>query len=86
MNIVFLDINGVIQPDDTENHFYEYSLKTKKLISELSEKYGVDYSKYNYIDVLSAYFDWKEEAVDRVKWVLDKCDAKIIPTTDARYI
>ena len=84
MNIVFLDIDGVLQPRESEDHFYEYSLQTRKLINDLSLKYGADYTKYNYMDVLATYYDWKEEAVERVRWILDKANAKIIVSSDWR--
>ena len=40
MNIVFLDIDGVLQPYDSENHFYEINNKTKELVRLLSEKHN----------------------------------------------
>jgi len=84
MNIVFLDIDGVLQPYDSENHFYSFDKTTKKLINDLSEKYGVDYSKYSIYDVLPVYYDWNSQAIDRLKSILDSTESRIIASTDWR--
>ena len=34
MKIVFLDIDGVLQPYESENHFYEINTKTKKIVDK----------------------------------------------------
>ena len=81
MNIVFLDIDGVLQPYDTKNNFYEFDKKNKKLINDLSEKYNVDYQKYLY-DVLMVYYDWHPQAIARLKKLLEETNAKIIISSD----
>jgi len=84
MNIVFLDIDGVLQPYDSENRFYEINHKTKELVNLLSHKYQIDYTKYSIYDILSVYYDWDESAVNRLKYVLDQTTSKIIITSDWR--
>ena len=82
MNIVFLDIDGVLQPYDSNNRFYEINKNTKKLINDLSEKHNIDYNQYVIYDVLAAYYDWHPQAISRLKAVLDATDSKIIASTD----
>lgn len=79
MKIVFLDIDGVLQPYSSA---YSFSLLDKSQINAISKKYGVDYSKYNISDVSSVYYDWDEQAIARLKYVLDCTDSKIIISSD----
>ena len=81
MNIVFLDIDGVLMPYDAE---FRFCSKDKYLIDNLSNKYGIDYSIYDYYDVSAVYYDWQSEAVSRLKHVLDKTESKIIISSDWR--
>ncbi len=84
MKAVFLDIDGVLQPYDTKDRFYEIDKKAKKLVQDLSEKYHVDYSRYSIYDILMVYYDWKSEAVERLRSVLNQTGAKIIISSDWR--
>jgi len=81
MKIVFLDIDGVIQPYESEFRFYE---KDNKLIDKLSEQFNTDYKQYSYFDINAVYNDWDEQAVDRVKYVLEQTNSKIIVSSDWR--
>ena len=81
MKIVFLDIDGVLQPYDSMNNFYELD---KKLIDRLSQEYEIDFSQYNIYDVMATYYDWHKQAVARLKYVLDESDAKLIISSDWR--
>ena len=80
MNIVFLDIDGVLQPYDSENRFYS----DKRTIGKLSNKFGIDYSKHSFYDVTAVYYDWDSQAVSRLKYILDKTNSKIIISSDWR--
>ena len=80
MNIVFLDIDGVLQPEESMNRFYS----DRSIIDKLSKKYNIDYSEYNYWDVVAVYYDWDEQAVSRLKYILDKTGSKIIISSDWR--
>ena len=82
MKVVFLDIDGVLQPYDSENNFYEINSKTKQLVNDLSNKNNVDYNKYSIYDILPVYYDWHPQAVKRLKSVLDDTGAKIIVSSD----
>ena len=81
MNIVFLDIDGVLQPYDAECRFMH---PDKNIIQTLSEKYNTDYSQYSEYDVFAVYYDWDSQAVSRLKYVLDSTDSKIITSSDWR--
>lgn len=84
MKAIFLDIDGVLQPYSAEDHFYEYDKRTRALIAELSSRHNVDFSQYNFIDVLATYYDWNEQAVARLKYILERTGSKIIASTDWR--
>lgn len=81
MNVVFLDIDGVLQPYDNELRFANVD---KSIIQKLSEKHNIDYSQYSFYDVYAVYYDWDEQAVSRLKYVLDETDSKIIVSSDWR--
>ena len=81
MNIVFLDIDGVLQPYDAEFRFLNLD---RRIIEKLSIKYKTDYSRYGFFDVSSTYYDWDEQAVCRLKYILDKTSSKIIVSSDWR--
>ena len=84
MKVVFLDIDGVLQPYSSENRFYEINRQAKELVNSLSIKYGVDYAKYCIYDILAVYYDWNKEAVERLKYVLKESKARIIISSDWR--
>ena len=81
MNIVFLDIDGVLQPYDAEFRFLNLD---RSIIDKLSLKYGVDYSKYSFYDVAAVYYDWDEQAVSRLRYILNETNSKIITSSDWR--
>ena len=81
MNIVFLDIDGVILPyhsEDRYEHLYDGSIEM------LSKKYNIDYKKYSKYDVLAAYYDWNKKALILLKEILDETNSKIIISSDWR--
>ncbi len=80
MNIVFLDIEGVLQP-----HFSNYGFNAnKKIIETLSNKYNIDYHQYDFYDVAAVYYDWDEQSICRLKYILDKTNSKIIISSNWR--
>ena len=78
MNVVFLDIDGVLQPYNSKERFLHIN---PKIIDQLSEEYGVDYDSYNIYDVCAAYYDWNRNALSLLKNILNETEAKIIMST-----
>ena len=83
MKIVFLDIDGVLQPYDSEYRFYE---KDNQLIDKLSQKYNTDYYQYSFYDLSAVYYDWNKQAISRLKYILNETQSKIIISSDWRNI
>ena len=75
MNIVFLDIDGVIQPYNSKERYNHINSKT---IEYLSNIYKTDYSIYNIYDVCAAYYDWDKKALILLKNILEQTESKII--------
>ncbi len=82
MNIVFLDIDGVLQPYHAESRFYFTEKDFKHVSERLLEKTGIDYLQYDISDVLAVVYDWHPQAVARLKYILDSTESKIIASTD----
>ena len=75
MNVVFLDIDGVIQPYNSKERFLHINSQT---IEYFNEKYKTDYSIYNIYDVCAAYYDWDKNALILLKEILEQTKSKII--------
>ncbi len=78
--VVFLDIDGVLQPTTAQDRFNHNMESLKK---ELAEKYNdnhfLELDKY---DVAAVYYDWNKEAVDFLHKLLSDCDAEIVISSD----
>jgi hypothetical protein len=82
--IIFLDIDGVLQPTNGAQERFEHLKEVDEFNSRLLEEYGVDYSGYNYYDVLAVYYDWDKDAVAELKRILEATGAKIVLSSDWR--
>ena len=80
--VVFLDIDGVLQPTTAQDRFKHDMEALKK---ELAEKYNdchfLELDKY---DVAAIYYDWDKKAVDFLHKLLSECDAEIVISSDWR--
>lgn len=81
MNIIFLDIDGVLQPYGSRKRF---EINRDELVKELTNRYGIDYTKYNKYDVAAAYCDWDKEAVNRIRTIIEKTNSKVVISSDWR--
>lgn len=81
MKVIFLDIDGVLQPYKSENRF---EIDRKALRERLSKELNIDYTIYNEYDVAACYADWDKEAVERIKKIIKETDAKIVISSDWR--
>ena len=100
MRIVFLDIDGVLQPTWSRNRF-EHINEIEDVARQLEAK-NPDYEYYAYVtaeqgphgapysqnirryNLAAVYFDWSKSAVDYLADILEKSDAKIVISSDWR--
>lgn len=81
-NILFLDINGVIQPAWNKNRFEKNNQQIKnKLVATIDEQLIHE----NEEDVATIYYDWDKNAIELVKQILDKHNANIVVSSMWRY-
>lgn len=80
--VIFLDIDGVLQPTTAQERF-NHDMDALKV--ELAEKYQdehfLELDKY---DVAAVYYDWDKTAVSRLYDLLWHCDAEIVLSSDWR--
>ena len=87
--IVFLDIDGVLQPLDSQNRFEYCHGEIEKspmlaIYKSLEKKFGIDYSVYKKWDVAAVLFDWDKVAVSLLKLILNLTGSKIVVSSDWR--
>ena len=76
MKIIFLDIDGVLQPYDNTERFNHDLQETVK---EVAEKYNDQiYFTMDPYDVAAVYYDWDDKAVRLLKSCLDETHAKTV--------
>jgi hypothetical protein len=90
--IIFLDIDGVLQPDGKQDRFEHIIFHSDTgnadlqpdVIAELDEKYGLNYGVYDTYDVGAVYYDWDKKSVAELKRILETVGAKIVISSDWR--
>ena len=76
MKIIFLDIDGVLQPYDNNERF-KHNLE--ETVKEVAVKYNdTIYFTMDPYDVAAVYYDWDGKAVGLLKTCLDETGAKIV--------
>ncbi len=78
--VIFLDIDGVMQPCCNENRFRHDIRQTQK---DVAEKMGDEgYLKLDRYDVAAVYYDWDAKAVENLKKLINDCDADVVISSD----
>ncbi|MYB56916.1 MAG: hypothetical protein F4X51_11035 [Gemmatimonadetes bacterium] len=80
--VVFLDIDGVLQPPSQQNRF-KHDLD--QLRGSLAKKFNdVSYLDMDKYDLGAIYYDWRKDAVDRLRRLCEDFDADIVISSDWR--
>lgn len=80
--IIFLDIDGVLQPHGKQDRF-EHDLD--QLRKDLAAKYhNDDYLQMDKYDLGAIYYDWNKEAVERLRKLCTDVPAEIVISSDWR--
>lgn len=90
MKVLFLDIDGVLQPLGKQERF-EHRDEIPAIAARLNreKQNGFDYEAYvsgyaGLCDVGAVYFDWNKEAVEGLRQVLATTGARIVISSDWR--
>lgn len=79
--VIFLDIDGVIQPYNANQRFM---VNRKSLIERISFEYQTDYNQYDEFDVAAVYYDWNMEAISIINYIIDKTNAYLVISSNWR--
>jgi hypothetical protein len=80
--IIFLDIDGVLQPHGKQDRF---SYDLVQLTKDLAAKYNNDeYLEMDKYDLGAVYYDWDEKPVERLKKLCAEVPAEIVISSDWR--
>lgn len=82
LKVIFLDIDGVIQPYNNSFRFKHSMDETAKYLAEkYDDKTYLEIDKY---DLSAAFYDWDESAIGHLKKILYLTDARIVIHSDWR--
>jgi len=88
--IIFLDIDGVLQPCSSRERFKHIDTRYDRDVSVLPdfykylEKFEIDFSQYKDYDVAAVFFDWNKTALVLLRLMLRITGAKIVLSSDWR--
>jgi hypothetical protein len=87
--IIFLDIDGVLQPISSQKRFKHIHHEEEKsdmpiLYEGLENHLNIDYRKYNQYDVAAVFFDWDKESISLLKLTMSLTGALIVLSSDWR--
>lgn len=91
MKVVFLDIDGVLQPFGRQERFKHID-EVPALCKMLNDERGIDFeftawcdrNSMACYDIASVYYDWDEASINFLHELLDETDALIVLSTDWR--
>ena len=79
-HVVFLDIDGVLQPCSSQKRFDHNLIQTR---ADIAEKMGDSrYLELDKYDVAAVYYDWHKKAVENLRRLLEECGAEIVISSD----
>lgn len=79
--IIFLDIDGVLQPPSSQKRF-DHDLEA--LRENLAERYGAEYRDVDAYDLGAVVHDWHPGAVARLRALCEEQGARIVVSSDWR--
>ena len=79
-HVVFLDIDGVLQPCTSQKRFeHDISQTQVDMAKRMKDDRYLELDKY---DVAAVLYDWDEKAIGNLRRLLDDCDAEIVISSD----
>jgi len=81
--IIFLDIDGVLQPMSCAEDRFKHDLVA--LQKEMSERFNEElYLKMDKYDIGAVYYDWEKESVELLRKLIKETEAEIVISSDWR--
>lgn len=74
--VIFLDIDGVLQPDSWRKRF---EVDRESLRKDIAEKYqDEEYLRFDVYDLAAVYCDWRNESVNLLRKLMEETEALLV--------